>query len=194
MLQETSASSVGRGHTMNLFARLIACLILAIPACGVRQERQAIPGAVRVILDQRYAGWRVASVSGEVRDWVGDRLGPTPNVIVGDFDGNGQADCAVLIEYPNTDAPEKAYTHYLEVLAFLDDAGSPRLVRVRDRQPGPNPEQFLALQRRGAEGFDFEANKKFTYAHDSIGEWYFGKAGGTYIFSDGRFRYVHEAD
>lgn len=179
---------------MNLLGSFVVCLVLAFPVFGVRQDRLALPGAIRVILDQRYPGWRVADVSREVRDAVGPMLGLTPGVISGDFDGNGRADYAMLIEYRNRDEPEKAFTHYLEALAFLDDAGSFRLVRLRDRQPGPNPEQFLTLQKRGAQGFDFEANKKFTYPHDSIGEWYFGKAGGTYIFGEARFRYVLEAD
>jgi hypothetical protein len=43
-------------------------------------------------------------------------------------------------------------------------------------------------------GFDFEANKRLSYAHDSIGEWYFGKGVGTCIHEKGRFRYIIEAD
>lgn len=179
---------------MNLLVSLVVCLVLTFPASAVRQDRQALPGAIRAILDQRYPGWRVADVSREVRAAVGQRLGLTPGVISGDFDGNGRADYAMLLEYPNTDEPGKAFTHFVEALAFLDNAGSFGLVRLRDRQPGPNSDLFLTLQKRGAQGFDFEANKKFTYPHDSIGEWYFEKAGGTYIYGDGRFRYVLEAD
>lgn len=179
---------------MNVLASFVACAAFAVQLSGPRQDEQVLPGSIRVLLDQRHPGWRVADVSREVRAGVGQRLGPTPNVISGDFDGNGRVDYAMLIEYRNIDEPAKSFTHFVEAIAFLDNARSFSLVRLRGRQPGPNPELFLTLQRRGAEGFDFEANKKFTYPHDSIGEWHFGKAGGTYIYSGSRFRYVIEAD
>jgi hypothetical protein len=179
---------------MSLIGSFVACLVLSFTASGVRQEAAVLPEGIRLLLDQRYPGWRVALVSGDVRAVVGQRLGPTPGVISGDFDGNGRADHAILIEYPNTDEPGNAFTHFVEAVAFLDHAGNFSLVRLRDRQPGPSPDVFLTLQKRGTQGFDVEANKKFTYPHDSIGEWHFGKAGGTYVFGSGRFRLVIESD
>jgi hypothetical protein len=179
---------------MNPFGTFVFCLPLAFAVLGGQQGRPSLPAPIGAILDQRYPGWRVAEVSREVRAAVGQRVGPTPGVIRGDFDGNGRSDYAMLIEYRNTDEPGQAFTHFVEALAFLDNAGSFGLVRLRERQAGPNPDVFLTLQKRGAQGFDFDANKKFTYPHDCIGEWYFGKGGGTYIYRDGRFRYVIEAD
>ena len=159
-----------------------------------RQPQQVLPAALRSMLDRLHPGWRIAGLNAEVRQDVGSLLGPTPNVIAGDFDGNGRPDVAVLVEYPNTDEPEKAFTHYVEALAFLNTDRGFVHFKLRDRSPAPNPDLYLTLQRRGAEGFDFHARKKFIYAHDSIGEWWFGKAGGTYIYEAGRFRRVTESD
>ena len=142
------------------------------------QSSAAIPVEVRSALDRMHPGWRVAAVGADVRSVGGERLGRTPGVITGDDDGNGRPDVAVLIEYPNVDEPTKAFTHFVEAIAFLASDRGFTSVPLRGRQPGPNPDLYLTLQKRGEQGFDFEANKKFTYAHDSIGEWYFGKAGG----------------
>jgi hypothetical protein len=172
---------------------LVVCLTLACPVFAVQQGGEGLPASIRTILDQRYPGWRVAGISLDVRTNAKPRLGPEPNVISGDFDGNGWPDHAMLIEYQSAD-PRSKFTYFSEVVAFLNDEGRFRLTRLRDRQPGPNPDVFLTLQKKGAEGLDFETKKKFTYPNDSIGEWFLGKGGGSYIFRDGRFRFVIEAD
>jgi hypothetical protein len=101
---------------------------------------------------------------------------------------------AVLIEYENVDEPQKTFTHFVEALAFLATDRGFTPIPLRSRQPGPDPNLYLTLQKRGDQGFDFEAEKKSTYVHDSIGEWYFGKAGGTYVFENGKFRLIIESD
>jgi len=109
---------------MNLFGNVIVYLALAFPVPGGQQGRPVLPAPIGAILDQRYPGWHVAEVSREVRAAVGQRLGTTPGVIRGDFDGNGRADYAMLIEYRNTDDGGQPFTHFVEALAFLDNAGS----------------------------------------------------------------------
>jgi len=172
---------------------LVVCLTLACPVVAGSQGGEGLPPSIRTVLDQRYPGWRVADISLDVRTTAKQRLGPEPNVISGDFDGNGWPDHALLIEYRNTD-PRESSTYFNEVVAFLNEEGRFRLTKLRDRQPGPHPGVYLTLQKKGSEGLDFEAKKKFTYATDSIGEWFLGKGGGSYIFRDGRFRFVIEAD
>lgn len=158
------------------------------------QARSGLPDEVRSALDRMHPGWRVADVSADVRREIGTRLGPTPNVIAGEFDGNGDRDIAVLIDYRNVDEPDKAFTHYSEAIAFLKSDSGYHAVPLRDRQPGPNSELFLTLQKHGDQGFVFEANRKFVYRHDAIGEWFFEKGDGSYIYENGKFRYVIEAD
>ena len=169
-------------------------IIVAATAVVSGQAPTLLPADVRSALDRMHPGWRVAEVDSEVRRDSHARLGETPNVITGDFDGSGRADLAILIEYPNVDEPDKAFTHYSEIIAFLNTATGYLPVRLRDRQPAPHPIQFLTLQKRGARGFDFEANRKFIYPHDAIGEWYFEKGGGSYVYENGKFRYILEAD
>jgi hypothetical protein len=158
-----------RRGLVQLITNFILGAALGIVGSLGTQASQALPGPVRSALDQMHPGWRVGAVGQHVRAAVGARLGPTPNIIVGDFDGNGHADVAVLIEYPNVE-PGKAFTHVIEVIAFLNTARGYGLIGLMPGSPGPNPDVYLTLQKRGTQGFDFEANRKFVYPHDSIGE------------------------
>jgi hypothetical protein len=139
----------------------VVSLALAFPATGSGQDATVIPAAIRTILDQRHTGWRVAGVSPEVRIALGQKLGLTPNVVSGDFDGNGRVDYAMLVEYPDTDGPDTRFTHFVDAFAFLGNGAGFALIPLRDRRPGPNPDLFLTLQPRGTQGFDFEANARF---------------------------------
>src|SRR4030095_5985264 len=83
------------------------------------QDSRAIPPGVRSALDRMHPGWRIAAPGADVRAVVGNRLGRTPGVLTGDCDGNGRPDVAVLIEYRNVDEPQKAFSHFVEAIAFL---------------------------------------------------------------------------
>ena len=118
--------------TIKRTVRFVVCLALALPVFAGAQGGEGLPPSIRTILDQRYPGWRVADISLDVRTTMKQRLGPEPNVISGDFDGNGWPDHALLIEYRNTDARESS-TYFNEVVAFLNDEGRFRLTKLRDR-------------------------------------------------------------
>jgi hypothetical protein len=71
-------------------AYVLLCAALVLPAPVGGQVPQTVPSAVGSTLDRRYPGWRIAAVSADVLRWAGKELGPTPNVISGDFDGDGR--------------------------------------------------------------------------------------------------------
>jgi hypothetical protein len=116
-----------------------------------------------------------------------------PNLISGDFDGNGQTDYAMLIEHRNFDKTGKDFTHLVEQLAFLKKGTSYKLY-VLDQNTSATLELYLTLARKGEVGRAFSTQRKFRYPNDSISLSYFEKAGGTYIYRRGRFRYVTESD
>jgi hypothetical protein len=180
----------------------VSTVAIAIVLCGVTslhnaetQPTSALPASIRAGLDAKYPGWRLAEASTAVQDFVErSSRGSRPSLLVGDFDGNGQSDYALLIEHANFDGRGKAFSHVKQTIAFLAAAGRFRLVALD--QPSPaDASVYLTLRKKGAAGFDFTANRKFTYPNDSIGYSYFEKAAsGTYIYTNGAFRFVIEAD
>lgn len=153
-----------------------------------------IPSDIRESLNVSYPGWRFSIVDAEVSDFISQRFpGAKPNLISGDFDGDGEADFAMLIEHTNFDEPGTAITHIMETLAFIK-RGNGYTKYVLEEASGANPIVYLTLAKKGSRGREFESGKKFRYPNDSIGISFFEKAGGTYIFENGKFRYVNESD
>jgi hypothetical protein len=113
------------------------------------------------------------------------------NIIKGHFDGNGLTDYAVLVEYPS--GPEVGAINWLQLVAFMAEKKSFDLMELNDPIPS-EPQFYITLRREGAQGYNLATAQRFRYPHDSIGMWYFGVAGGTFIFSNGRFRHVVESD
>ena len=173
---------------------LLLLFLLLLPATAAGQRAAPLPRPIRAALDQEFPGWRFSEVSAGVREFFRESLpGARPNLVTGDFDGDGRADYALLIEHSNFDQPGAGFSHVVERLVFLRRGAGYRMHRLEQDSPA-NPDLYLTLARRGRQGFDFKAERKYRYPNDSISVWYFEKAGGTYIYQRGRFRYVTEAD
>jgi hypothetical protein len=138
-------------------------IILALAA----QSLIAVPDAVRATLDGACPAWRLAPVMPEVSEEVRDRT-PSwpPNLIPGDFDGNGQVDVAVLVE-----CREK-----VELLAFLARGSGFEKHVVEPSQP-IDPRQFLHLIQR-------------EYGRDAIGVEYIAIGGHAWVLRDGTWRSI----
>ncbi|HEX8150037.1 MAG TPA: hypothetical protein VF591_22835 [Pyrinomonadaceae bacterium] len=179
---------------MKVLAIIFLCLSL-LPMTvtgGVKAGR--LPEAINSTLNRKFPGWRFSEVSVEVRQFFGERFPDArPDLIEGDFDGNGRTDYAVLIEHTNFNKSGKTFTHVVELLAFLKRGTKYKLYTLKESAPA-TPELYLTLAGKGSEGRSFHTQSRFRYPYDSITVSYFGKAGGTYIFRRGRFRYVYESD
>jgi hypothetical protein len=168
-------------------------LLLPLTAPSSAQGDQ-LPEVISSTLSEKFPGWRLSKVSGGVQQFFGERLpGARPNLIKGDFDGDGRTDYAVLIEHSNFDKAGVAFSHVVETLAFLKRGAGYGLFILQGPAP-TNLEMYLNLAKKGESGRVFQTGRKFRYPNDSISVSYFEKAGGTYIFRKGKFRYVTESD
>lgn len=132
-------------------------IILAL----VVQSLIAVPDPVRTTLDAACPSWRLAPVMPEVSDEIRNRT-PSwpPNLIPGDFDGNGQVDVAVLVECGGR----------VELLAFLRSGSGFDKHVIEPSQP-VDPRQFLhPIQKE--------------YERDAIGVEYIAIGGHAWIFQN----------
>ena len=111
------------------------------------------------------AGWRLAPVMPEIAEEIKTRT-PTwpPNLLPGDFNGDGAIDVAVLQECQGR----------VQLVAFLsrDRAFSKEILE----KPEPlDPRQFLLLIRK-------------EFGHDAIGVEYEAIGGHVWVFRDGKWR------
>ena len=114
-----------------------------------------------------------------------------PQVLQGDFDGNGQTDYALNIIRSKNGKQNQDFIaflnnghgfnkHILESFPYFN----------RDIQTGV----FLVLNKKGGTGFDHEANETFRFKADAPEIVYFEKASTAYILEKGKFRRVTTGD
>jgi hypothetical protein len=140
---------------------MIAILALAM------QSMIAVPDAVRKELDTICAGWQLASVLPEIAEEIKTRT-PTwpPNLLPGDFNGDGEVDVAVLLECKGS----------VQLAAFLS-IGPGFSTEILETPEPPDPRQFLHLIRK-------------EYEHDAIGVEYEAVGGHAWVFRDRKWRSV----
>jgi hypothetical protein len=150
----------------------------------------SLPVALESTLDQKFPGWHYQSVDPEITSYLRANISPDarPDLISGDFDGNGLADFAALIEHQSNDNPEPAAQTSFSLVIFLRSAGG---FKMQVLEPLGD---YLVLMKRGEQDYDFEAQQYFNYPHDSIFMGIWDKAGSSYIFEKGRFRAITTSD
>jgi lipoprotein-anchoring transpeptidase ErfK/SrfK len=146
-----------------------------------------LPGTIISTLDKNYPGWKFPDVSENIIKYF--RTAKSiydPNLIWGDFNADGTKDYAVQITHGDL----------MKVIAFLsrDSDFDSYVLTSGSRSDSSAIETYLSFFKRGEQDYDYDADEYFLYPRDSIGVMYFGKAGWSYIFEDGKFRRVASAD
>jgi hypothetical protein len=176
-----------------LLLLLLPCLsVLPISPATQQPSKLELPPQARDALYLKFPDWRYADVPDEIREVLKRDYGPTsrPDLISGDFDGNGQADYAALI-YHGTIRVEKGELVYpsLCLVVFLAQDYGYQLHAIED--PGG---EYIQLIRKGDGGYDYETQKEFIYQHDAIDAIIFEKAATSYVYENGRFRAIITGD
>jgi hypothetical protein len=129
------------------------------------QSLIAVPDAVRQELDAICAGWRLAPVLPEIAEEIRTRTPAwPPNLLPGDFNGDGSVDVAVLLECSG----------HVQLVSFL--ATTRGFSKDVLEQPQPSdPRQFLHLIRK-------------EYGADAIGVEYEAVGGHAWVIQNGKWR------
>lgn len=175
-----------------------ATLPSAAPISTINLEPKAlpmIPDAIRAALDKRFPGWTFMDVSDEIRQalktyGVSDH---DPACIQGDFDGNGQADYALLITHREVNAVAETGQVAIAktaLVAFLQKAGRYKFYLVNPEGGG----DYIALGKKGEQAYDYETGRYFHFSNDVIHGCIFERAGSSYIYERGSFKSVLTSD
>lgn len=140
--------------------------LLLAAATSWAQTPADLPSPLRAALDREYPAWSFGSIHPEVLSYFkGKRR--FPNLIAGDFDGDGNRDYAVKI------ATTQNAARVQRIIAFLR-RGKDFLPHVLDTAP-ENSITFLWLAAKGTKGFDHESEKEFVYKNDAVTLGFFEK-------------------
>lgn len=150
-----------------------------------------LPRPIKVLLDRNFPGWEFPAVSDDdcqsVKSWGGSDA--FPQLIHGDFDGDGRLDHAVLIEEGSeTDDQRLVGRPDVYIVAFLARRNEYRM-RIVTHEGGGS----LQLMRKGDRDYDYDAQREFAYSKDTIFSG-MGMGGSSYLYENGRFRAVITSD
>ena len=106
-----------------------------------------------------------------------------PNLISGDFDGDGSRDYALQITHGKKRI----------IIAFLEKDNSFTKYFL-ETNPVDETDLYLWLFKSGGQDFDYDVGEEFFYINDSIGVLFFEKSGVSYVFENGKFRKIWASD
>jgi len=137
-----------------------------------------LPQAITVELDSRYSGWKLAPVAPQIRAWFTEYRFPfDPNLVTGDFDGDGKTDYVLQIQ---TAGAKQV------MIAFMDrGVGFETHILATDAL---DPFRYLLRMDKGSKDFDFTKLKPFRHPVDAVDLMYFDKAPLTFMYRKGVFR------
>jgi hypothetical protein len=155
------------------------------------EETPQLPRPIKVLLDRNFPGWQFPMVSDDdcqsVKSWGGKDA--FAQLIQGDFDGDGRLDYAVLIEEGSeTDDRGPTSRPDVYIVAFLARRNQYRMRIVTHEGGG-----CLQLMRKGEGDYDYDAQREFTYSHDTIFSGW-GMGGSSYLYEHGKFRAIITSD
>ena len=156
------------------------------------ETKPELPHSIKVLLDKQFPGWQFPDVSDDdcqsVKSWSGKDA--YPQLIKGDFDGDGWDDYAVLIknDWQPDDKGRMLTPGDVLIVAFLNQNGGFTTQVVTHKGGG-----CLELMRKGDRDYDYEVQREFTYQYDTImsGE---GMGGTSYVYENGKFRAIITSD
>lgn len=151
---------------------------LVLHAATSRAYTGQLEKACKAEISKRLREWSVSSVAVTVAEWAkSHRINPT--MVIGDFDGDGHRDIAVLIQNrldPVLDDPKRADSSLVAVC--LSRTKSPILHLIDN----PYCSDLVELSRKGRRYHDFEKRKSNTYPRDGVKTVCFEKASATYVY------------
>lgn len=153
-----------------LFLSCLVCFGALIVEAQIK-----LPEDCQRILETRFRSWKTAAVApGIIEYYERERAFEHPNLIKGDWNGDGKTDYAVRLEN-KTDSEKKLAVVLMKSRSDYD-------TYFFDGQ------DCLMSVRKGEKDYDFDAQKSFRYKTDAIITCYWEKSGTSYIWEKGKFR------
>lgn len=148
-----------------------------------------LPDKCKKLLDKNFSGWKFAKVPEEVGKYFQEkRFSYKPNLVEGDWNGDGKIDFAVLIERGNLyNSRNEAVGKQRLVIVFVSGKRNYKYFRLEGSE-------YIALINKGEEGYNYETDKNFLYKTDAIFNGFWEKAGVSYVWEKGKFRTITTSD
>lgn len=173
----------GKSGPMNPVLLVPTVLLLSIAAATAAHAQPS--AACRSAIDARLPGWQLSPPPADLAR-VAKQKKISTNVVQSDFDDNGTRDTAVLVVMPGT-----GELHPRQRIAVcLSQAGTINLHVISDPYCGDG----ISVAPKGTRAWDFTTEERVTYWTNGVSAHCYEKAGGTYLFRDGKFVLIVDSD
>lgn len=137
----------------------------------VQAQSIKLPNECQKILSRNFRGWKLAPVQKEISEYHKKEKFPfEPNLIKGDWNGDGQIDYAALIE-------QRKET---KTVAFIR-------LGTKYRHYNLEGGDYIQVFKKGEKDYSYDSHKKFAYKNDSIFVGIGECCGNSYIWRKGKF-------
>jgi hypothetical protein len=161
--------------------------ILCICLFSINAMAYELPAECKKILDSKFSGWKLAKPSDEVAAYYAkEKITNAPNLTMGDWNGDGKQDYAVLIEYGGKKAENKLIKD-IWIIAFIKTANGYNQYKLEGGD-------YIQTVKKGKKDFNAETQKTFTHKTDAIFSAIWEKSGTAYIWSKTKFKTVITSD
>lgn len=170
------------GQLMRWWLMLV---VLSIPG-GASAQLLKVPAECRAQIDARVPGATLVPISEEEASYRRSVKGPHPdtNIVQSDFNADGQRDTAVLLQASRSGES-------MRYLAVCLGSGQGRGFHlVADPYCGDG----ITVAPKGRRVYDYQTGTTVRYRTNGVHTYCFEKAGGTYLFENGRVRLVVDSD
>lgn len=157
-------------------------LLLCIGSAPLQAQSIQLPNDCKKILDKNFRGWKRAKVPKEVSEYHQARKFPfEPNLIKGDWNGDGKTDYAVLIEQGNLKNSQggvignRSFT-----IAFMRTQKGFKHFTIEGGD-------YIQIFKKGEKDYNYDSGKDFIYKNDAIFVGVGDCCGNSYIWKKGKF-------
>ncbi len=168
---------------------LLLTFLLIITLSNVQAQSIELPNSCKKLLDKNYQGWKFAPIQKDIKKYFQEKnLSDQLNLIKGDWNGDGKMDYAALIEHGKLKNSEGEIIGERRLtIAFVS--------RGKDyRHFSFDGGDYIVSMKKGAEDYDYNADKKFRYQTDAIFDGIWEKAGVSYVWKKGKFIEIITSD
>lgn len=157
----------------------VLCIAILLLSDTATADSSHVPESCIAAINTHLPHWHHAEVSAEVSSWSKqEKLNPV--IAIGDFDGNGKIDQAILIEHKKI----------RKIAICLSADKSTRLLILNN----PYCHDYVSMSRAGSKHYNFDTDKTETLKNDGVSVSCFQKAGATYLYENGAFRQIVDSD
>ena len=165
---------------------MLMCLLSAAWLASAQLSRSAaaeLSKACQLKIDSRIPGWRLSPPPDDLAAYAKERKLET-NFLQIDLDGDGIRDTAILAVAPSGGDR----VQYIAIC--LQRKSEPELHLIRAPYCGDG----ITVSPKGQAAHDFQTDKDVTYPTNGVHAYCFEKAGGTYLYKNGRFELLIDSD